>query len=105
MGLTNAVFGSSKYLFFSMTFDIMLEKSESIIFESNLITFRGIKSGPVAFLAFLSLKPSFTIEATTQDKKRRVRCLLMREKAPSRVRRLLMMGKASKRVGAQVGEL
>ena len=54
MALTNAVFGSSKYLFFSRTFDIMLEKSESITFESNLITFRGIKSGPVAFLGFLS---------------------------------------------------
>ena len=35
----------------------------------NLITFRGIKSGPVAFLEFLSFKPYLTTE-TTQDKKK-----------------------------------
>ena len=39
-------------------------------FEANLITFRGIKSGPVAFLGFLILKQYFTIERTTQDNTR-----------------------------------
>ena len=43
--------------------------------------FRGIKSGPVAFLGFLSLKLYLTIETTTQDKKMRVRGLLVRVKA------------------------
>ena len=38
-------------------------------FEANLITFRGIKYGPVAFLGFLSLKPYLTTETTTQAKK------------------------------------
>ena len=32
-----------------------------------MINFRGIKSGPVAFLGFLSLKVYLTIETTTQD--------------------------------------
>ena len=53
MGLTNAVFGSSEYLFFlGLLYNVI--EGESITFESNLITFRGIKSGPVAFLGFLS---------------------------------------------------
>ena len=56
-----------------------------ITFEANLITFRGIESGPVAFLGILSLKPYLTIEATTKDKKRRVKCLLVRVKARRRV--------------------
>ena len=64
-------------------------------FEANLITFRGIKSGPVAFLGFLSLKPYFTIETTTQDKKRCVKRLLVRIKAR---RRVLIVGKARRRV-------
>ena len=58
-------------------------------FEANLITFRGIKSGAVAFLGFLSLKQYFTIETTRQDKK-------------SRVRRLLVRVKTRRHVGAQV---
>ena len=49
-----------------------------------MITFRGIKSGPVSFLGFLSLKPYFTIETTTQDKKRRVGPLLVRVKTHRR---------------------
>ena len=60
-----------------------------------MITYRGIKSGPVAFVGFLNLKPYFTIETTTQDKKKRVRHLLVRVKAR---RRVLMMGKACRRV-------
>ena len=39
-------------------------------FEANLITFRGIKSGPIAFLGILILKQYFTIETTTQDNTR-----------------------------------
>ena len=46
-------------------------------FEAILINFRGIKSGPVALLGFLNLKAYLTIETTTQDKKRRVRRLLV----------------------------
>ena len=46
-------------------------------FEANLINFRGIKSRPAAFLGFLSLKAYLTTETTTQDKKRRVRRLLV----------------------------
>ena len=42
-----------------------------------MINFRGMKSGPVAFPRFLSLKAYLTIEATTQDKKRWVRRLLV----------------------------
>ena len=63
-----------------------------------MITFRGIKSGPVAFLGFLSLKTYLTIE-TTQDKKRRVRRLLVSKGAQTRKarRRKLMMGKARRR--------
>ena len=38
-------------------------------FEENLTTFRGIKSGLVAFLGFLSFKPYLTNETTTPDKK------------------------------------
>ena len=34
------------------------------------MTFRGVKSGPVAFLVFLRLELYLTIETTTQDKKR-----------------------------------
>ena len=45
-------------------------------FEVNLVNFRGTKSGPVAFLGFLSLKVYLTIK-TTQDKKRRVRSLFV----------------------------
>ena len=52
-----------------------------MIFEANLINFRVIKSGPVAFLGFLSLKAYLTIETTTQDKKRRVRRLLVSNSA------------------------
>ena len=58
-----------------------------------MITSRGIKSGPVAFLEFLSLKPYLTIETTTQDKKRRVRHLLVRKGAQAR--------KADRHAGAQ----
>ena len=47
----------------------MLQRWESITFEANLIIFRGINSGPVAFLWFLSLKLYLTIEITTQNKK------------------------------------
>ena len=61
MGRTNAVFGFSEYLF--------LCRSLFITFEANSITFRGIKSGPVAFLGFLCLKPYLTVETTAQDKK------------------------------------
>ena len=39
-------------------------------FEANLITFRGIKSGPIAFLGILILKQYFAIETTTQDNTR-----------------------------------
>ena len=55
-------------------------------FEANLITFRGIKSGPVAFLGFLSLKPYLTIKTTAQDKKKRVRRLLVSKGAQARRR-------------------
>ena len=48
----------------------MLQKWESITSEAYLITFRGTKSAPAAFLGFLSLKPYLTIETTTQDKKK-----------------------------------
>ena len=37
--------------------------------EVNLIRFRGIKSGLVAFLGFLSLKPRLAIETTQQKTK------------------------------------
>ena len=57
-----------------------------------MITFRGIKSGPVSFLGFLSLKPYFTIETTAQDKKRRAGPLLMRVKAHRRARRVRRAG-------------
>ena len=50
----------------------------------NLINFRGIKSGSVAFLGFLSLKGYLTIKATTQDNKRRVRRLLGSKDAQAR---------------------
>ena len=58
-----------------------------------MITSRGIKSGPVVFLGFLSLKPYLTIETTTQDKKRRVRRLLVRKGAQAH--------KADRHAGAQ----
>ena len=60
-----------------------------------MINFRGTKSGPVAFLGFLSLKVYLTIETTTQDKKRRVKRLLVSKEAQARKarRRVLMMGK------------
>ena len=61
-----------------------------------MVSFRGIKSGPVAFLGFLSLKLYLTIETTTQDKKRRVRRLLVSKGAQAckARRRVLMKGKA-----------
>ena len=65
-----------------------------------MINFRGVKSGPVTFLRFLSLKAYLTIEIITQDKKIRVRHLLV-SKARRRVRRVSMMGKARRREGAQ----
>ena len=67
-----------------------------------MITFRGIKSGPVAFLGFLSLKPFLAIETTQhKTKKGRVKHLFMRVNARRRVRRLFMMGKARRRKGVQ----
>ena len=71
-----------------------------------MINCRGLKSGPVAFLGFLSLKVYFTIETTTQDKKKRVRRLLVSKDAQARktrrrVRRVSMMGKLRRREGAQ----
>ena len=57
-----------------------------------MINFRGIKSGPVAFPGLLSLKAYLTTEATTQDKKRRVRRLLVSKGAQVR--------KARRRAGA-----
>ena len=57
-----------------------------------MINFRGIKSGPVAFLGFLSLKVYLTIEKTTQDKKRRVRRVLVSKDEQAR--------KARRRAGA-----
>ena len=62
-----------------------------------MINFRGIKSGHVTFLGFLSLKTYLTIEKTTQDKKRRVRRLLVSKGAQAR-RRVLMMGKVHRRI-------
>ena len=53
--LANTVFGSSEYLFFSRSFIIMLGRWESITIEVNLITFRGIHSGPAVFLGFKNL--------------------------------------------------
>ena len=53
--------------------------------EANLITFRGIKSGPVAVLGFLSLKLYLAIETTTQDKKKHVRGLLVSEGAQAHI--------------------
>ena len=50
-----------------------------------MINFRGIKYGPVAFLGFLSLKAYLTVETTAQDKKRRVRGLLVSKGAQARV--------------------
>ena len=50
-----------------------------------MINFRGIKSGPVAFLGFLSLQAYLTVETTTQDKKRRVRRLLVSKGAQARI--------------------
>ena len=73
-----------------------------------MITFREIKSGPVAFLGLLSLKPYFTIETTMQDIKWRERRLLMKVKARRRalmmvrrVRRVSIVGKARRREGTQ----
>ena len=65
-----------------------------------MVSFRGIKSGPVAFLGFLSLKLYLTIETITQDKKRRVRRLLVSKGAQvHKARRLVsMMGKVHRRV-------
>ena len=54
-------------------------------FEANLINFRGIKSGPVAFSGFLSLKVYLAIETTTQDKKRRVRRVLVSKDEQARI--------------------
>ena len=85
MGLTNAIFGSSEYLFFSRSFIIMLWRWESITFEANLINFKGIKSGHVTFRRFLSLKAYPTIETTTQDKKSCVRRLLVSKGAQARI--------------------
>ena len=51
-----------------------------------MITFTGIKSGPVAFLGFLSLKPYFTIETTTQDKKKKTRNALIDESKSAQAR-------------------
>ena len=69
-----------------------------------MINFRGVKSGPVTFLRFLSLKAYLTIEIITQDKKIRVRHLLV-SKARRRVRRVSMMGKARRREGVQFSRL
>ena len=68
-----------------------------------MIKFRGIKSGPVGFLGFLSLKEYLTIETTTQDKKRRKRRLLVSKGTQARKvrRRILMMGKAHRCTGTQ----
>ena len=41
-----------------------------------MINFRGMKSGPVAFLGFLNLKAYLTIETTTQDKKKARKALI-----------------------------
>ena len=43
----------------------------------EVINFRGIKTRPVAFLGFLSLKAYVTNETITQDKKRYVKRLLV----------------------------
>ena len=53
-----------------------------------MINFRGMKSGPVAFLGFLNLKAYLTIETTTQDKKRRVRHLLVSKSTQVRKARI-----------------
>ena len=66
-----------------------------------MITFRGIKFGPVPFLGFLSHKSNFTIETTTQDKKKARKALIGESKgaqARKACRRMLMMGKTRKRV-------
>ena len=68
MGVNVVFIGSSKYLIFSRSFIIMLQRRDSITSEENLITFRGIKSRLVAFLEFLSLRQNLRIE-TTQNKK------------------------------------
>ena len=69
-----------------MLFLVLL--STRVTFEANFITFRGIKSGTVAFLGFLTLKPYLTSETATQDKKRRVRVLLVSEGAQARKARI-----------------
>ena len=88
MGLTNAVFGSSEYLFFSRSFINVIEVRINITFEGILINFRGIKSGPAAFLGFLSLKAYLRIETTSQDKKRCVRRLMVNKDAQARKARI-----------------
>ena len=65
----------------------------------NLITFRGIKSGPVAFLGFLSLKPYLTIETTQHKTKKRGKALIGESKgtqARKARRRVSVVGKASR---------
>ena len=58
--------------------------------------FRGIKSGPVALLGFLSVKLFLTVETIQhKTKNRHVRCLLVRVKVHRR-------GKTRKCIGAQV---
>ena len=53
-----------------------------------MINFRGMKSEPVAFLGFLSLKAYLTIETTTQNKKMRVKRLLISKGAQVRKARI-----------------
>ena len=68
-----------------------------------MINFRGTKSGHVAFLVFLSLKPSYLTIETTQYKikKRRAKRLLGRVKA----RRLVLMASKSRKVRINDGSV
>ena len=53
------------------------------------MTFRGIKSGPVAFLGFLSLEPYLKIQ-TTQQKTKKVHKTLIGESKGAHSRKVRM---------------
>ena len=79
-----------------------------------MIVFTGIKSGPVAFLGFLSLKPYLAIGTAQRKTKKACKALIGESKgaykwwmkhvgvqALRRVRHVSKMGKTRRRKGAQ----